>query len=122
MGTNVYPESMNEDGSVNDVGAQKLLEEQQLRSDTSPNDRATPDGSAGNPQWLEDHSPEYMHSDGGPTLHAEPGTYEPEAVGPGTEENEENRPNVASTPAKAPSPTDPGKESKSGKPPVERAP
>jgi hypothetical protein len=62
------PEAMNEDGSIRDKAAQDFLDRQIAMASTRPNERRADDHRVGTPQWMEEHSPENMHSDGSSTL------------------------------------------------------
>lgn len=68
------PDYRNEDGSVSDNTAKRYLKELIRNSNTSASERLAADHRMGTPAWMEENSPEHMHSDGGSTLAPEMGS------------------------------------------------
>lgn len=58
----------NEDGQVVDVAAQRRLEKERELASLAPNDRPARYDAGGTPEYMEQNSPDHIHSDGGSTL------------------------------------------------------
>lgn len=63
-----YTELFNDDGSVSDLPARAVAAREAARAATPANDVKPLDHSIGTPAWVEENTPEHMHSDGGSTV------------------------------------------------------